>query len=76
MPIAQDHVQQGVDFVLRQAQVKFKCTSVDDLSLVEILETYEKLVQDDSIAQRYLPQQHRSQVYLALLKFKKDREEQ
>jgi hypothetical protein len=46
---------------------------IDDLTLVEILETYEYLV-DSNSSRTHLKPENRAKVYLALLKFKKEKE--
>ena len=73
--IQQFRIAEDVEFVLQQAEKKSSKKNRNELTLVDILETYEKLVDANSKQHKhYLQPENRAKVYLALLKFKKDKE--
>lgn len=66
-------IQRDVDYVLNKAMLDYNKGDEDDLTLLEILNTYERLsVQPHST---YFQEQNKSSVYLALLNFKKKQEQ-
>jgi hypothetical protein len=62
-------IQRDVDFVLSQALLDYNRGDADDLTLLEIIETYERLSRVHHPV--HLKEHNKSQVYLSLLNFKK-----